>query len=110
MTEVEIDIRYHVKCPMLASDATIGICLRRLNEIFAKANKHGASISLLTKDEMIDIEANLIVGRLAGAFPGTDEPIIKACDDYFALLRQKGVPEELIPKRDPSHPLRFLDE
>ena len=109
MTEIEIDIQYYAKCPMLASDATIAICLRELNGIFAKANKHGMSIKPLTDDEITDIEVDLIVGRLAGAFPGTDEPIIEACDKYTALLLQKGVPEALVPKRDPSHPLKFLE-
>lgn len=109
MTDIEINIEYFAKCPMLASDETIVICLRNLNRIFAKANKHGMSIKPLTDDEITDIEIDLIVGRLVGAFPGTDEPIIEACDKYIALLLQKGVPEALIPKRDPENPLKFLE-
>jgi hypothetical protein len=108
MEEIEIDLRHRAKSPMLGSDAAISPNLRELNRIFGEAGKQGISIDLLTDDEMLDIEADLLVGRMAGSFPGTDEPIIKACDKYIALLRKKGMPETLIPKRDPSNPLRFL--
>lgn len=109
MTEIEIDLRHRAKSPMLGSDATIGRNLRELNRTFKEASKQGIPIALLTDDEMLDVEAHLLAGRMVGAFPGTDEAVIEACDEYIALLRQKGMPEALIPKRDPLHPLRFLE-
>ena len=105
MSTIELSIRYQAKCPMLASDAGINSFLRDLNETFERANESGMSIGLLSEDEMRDIEVKLLAARISGI----DEAIMEACDSYIALLRQKGVPETLLPKRNPSDPLRFLE-
>ena len=93
---IEVLIRDLAKAPMLGGEVRVGLALQALNAAFAGANRNGMLIRPLSDDDMLTVECDFLNVTITG----TAKSLAVAREKYVALLRKKGVPEELLPSRD----------